>query len=176
MNTEHIANGFSQNSDGIPFDDFDMLADMPRTAAAKAKNKGNRKPKPGRKPTTDFQKFLVALVRETGMSATEFQEFSDARGWRVPASTLTTTLFESTNPGIKTVEAIAITLGKDPLAVMAKALDTPPEDQMEGFGTSLLATAWNFYKALDEQGRQYFEHYVILPMIADMRKRLDQQG
>jgi len=169
MSEEYLSSGFPRKSHGVPFGKFGMLPAMPRK-----KSPAKRKAKAKRKPTTDFQKFLAGLIDETGLTPLQFEALSAEMGRRVPASTLSTTLNISDNPGIKTIEGIALALGKPPLAIMAKSLDAPPEEQMEGFELSLVATVWNYYKVLTDQDRAYFDLYVLKPMIENMVERISQ--
>lgn len=139
------------------------------------RSRSKRKPRGARKPETDFQKALARLIDEAGMSGGKaFEEKSKEAGWRVPESTINGVLFETTNPGIKTIEAIAHTLGKDPLDVMALALDEPPKDRVEGFGLSRIAVVWELYKQMptvEKSAREGIEKS-ITRLIEDMKEAL----
>lgn len=59
----------------------------------------------------------------------------------------------SANPGIKTIEGIALALGEDPLSVIAMALDEPLENS-PGFKRSQFASLYMKYSKIEDPHRK----------------------
>lgn len=63
------------------------------------------------------------------------------------------------NPGIKTIEALALGLGLDPLQVLGLGLDDSPETE-SGYKESQFARLWQNYKKLDKEQKAFIDESV----------------
>jgi hypothetical protein len=75
------------------------------------------------------------------------------------------------NPGVKTIEGIALALDKEPIAMLARALDTPPKGLDEEFLNSPIALLWNLFRKLSPADQEQFARYAIKPAIDYMHER-----
>lgn len=169
MTEGYVSSDLSREAGEISITGFDMLASMARKQSP-LKRGTKRKSKVYEQ--SDYQKWLEALVNDTGMTGKEFEALSEQLGRRIPASSLRSTLRSIDTLSFKVIEYIALTCGKSPLYVMGKGLDTPQEDQAENFPGSLIETVWMLYKDLDLETKQRIEHYTLRPLIDEMRKAL----
>lgn len=164
-----MSSGFSREVSEISRGEFGMLPSMPS-------KKSPRKRKPAKKSKenepSDYQKWLKELVESTGLKQEEFADLSEALGRRIPPSSLRSTLGETSTLSFKVIEYIALTCGREPLDVMARGLDTPPEKRREGFEGSLVEVVWNLYRELDEDERSHIDRLHLRSVIADMRERI----
>jgi transcriptional regulator with XRE-family HTH domain len=63
------------------------------------------------------------------------------------------------NPGIKTIETIALGLGLDPLEVISLGLDSPPEME-PGFKASQFARLWKVYSRVSREKRPFADENI----------------
>lgn len=125
-----------------------------------------------RKAQTPLQKRVLELYEKSGLSKAEIERRSAARGWRVDTSTLNSVIKGTANPGIKTIEGIALAFDEDPLALMRYALDEPPAADDDGFAESIVGVVWNLYRRLKKpDDTDYIDGY-LSNAIEQMRKRL----
>lgn len=164
-----MSSGLSRELSEISSEGFDMLPPMPPKRKP-AKRKARKKSKHFEQ--SDYQKWLEEIVLETGLTGEQFEARSEKLGRKIPASSLRSTLRTTSTLSFKVIEYIALTCGKSPLYVLARGLDDPPEEQLKGFEGSLLETAWNLYKDLDDEDRQRIDRYTLQPLIAEMREKL----
>lgn len=72
------------------------------------------------------------------------------------------------NPGLKTVERIALGLGLDPLEVISLGLDNPPGPQ-DDFKASPFAHLWRNYQRLSKERRAFWDE--LIKMLTDKMNR-----
>lgn len=168
-----VSSGFSREASEISRGGFDMLLPMPSR-----KSPSRRKVAKKSKETepSDYQRWLAELVESTGMTHEQFANLSESLGRRIPPSSLRSTLKSTDTLSFKVIEYIALTCSRDPLAVMARGLDHPPEEQTKGFEGSPIEVLWNLYRELDEDDRSHVERFYIKPLIADLRERIIARG
>lgn len=77
---------------------------------------------------------------------------------------------KSRNPGIKTVEFIALGLGLDPLEVVGLALNNPVEME-PGYKVSQVAQLWKTYSQVAKDRRPFADDYLqtLIEKFADWR-------
>lgn len=63
------------------------------------------------------------------------------------------------NPGVRTLEFLALGLGLDPLEVIGLGLDDSPETE-SGFKESQFARLWQNYKKLDKEQKAFIDESV----------------
>lgn len=169
MSLEIESSVFSRDVREISSERFGMLLSMPAKRKLAKRRKGRKSAK---FEQSDYQKWLEAMVDETGFTGDQFEEMSEKLGRRIPASSLRSTLRTTSTLSFKVIEYIALTCGKSPLSVMARGLDDPPEEQLKGFEGSLVEVVWNLYKDLGQEDRDRVDRYTLGPLIDEMRSKL----
>lgn len=134
---------FSSQKCEIPHDEFAMLDE---TDMAKRETVGKR---------------LKRARLELGMGVPELVE-KIKRDYRAEVGITTVHFIEKDrvpNPGLKTIEFIALGDGLDPLEVFALGLDEPPELE-PGFKQSQFAQLWKSYSKLDKEQKAFVDDYI----------------
>ena len=90
---------------------------------------------------------LVQRIREDHKRKIAVCTIRDAEGDKTP------------NPGIKTVETMALGLQLDVLETISLGLDSPPEFE-KGFKASQFARLWKTYSKLDKQKQLFVDGYI----------------
>lgn len=150
-----------------------MLCSMP---SKKSSSKRSSRKRAKQFEQSEYQKWLEALVEETGLTHEQFADLSEKLGRRIPASSLRSTLRQTDTLSYKVLEYIALTCGRDPLDVMARGLDNPPPKQKQSFEGTLIEVIWNLHRQLRDEDRAHVERFYLRPLIADMRERIRAQG
>lgn len=169
MNGISVSSAFSREVSEISPSEFGMLPAMPSKKSPSRRKTGKKSKE---LEPSDYQKWLAELVASTGMTHEQFADLSEALGRRIPPSSLRSTLKSIDTLSFKVIEYIALTCSRDPLAVMARGLDNPPEERVKGFEGSLIEVLWNLYRELDENDRAHVERFNLKPLIADLRERI----
>ncbi len=73
------------------------------------------------------------------------------------------------NPGIKTIEFMALGVGLDPLEVIGLGLGDPPELKA-GFKISQIARFWEKYSAIDDSSERAFYDRQIRMLIDEIER------
>lgn len=169
MSGDGVSSGFSREVSEISRGVFAIL---PPVASKKSPRRRKSAKKSKENEPTDYQKWLAELVASTGLTHEEFADLSERYGRRIPPSSLRSTLKQTDTLSFKVIEYIALTCGRNPLDVMARGLDTPPEERTEGFEGSLVEVVWSLYRELDDDERAHIDSFHLRSVIADMRERI----
>lgn len=143
MSTKHLSTEISSHRREISRDEFVML---PLTEMAKRKTLGKR---------------LYEARQGLGLTARELSE-KIKQEYRQDCGETTVRYIEqdkTANPGIKTIEFIALGVGLDPLEAISMLLEESPETE-KGYKESQFARAWEKYKKLNEKERAFIDGYV----------------
>lgn len=143
MNQKTLSTTISRIDNEITRDEFVML---PLTEMSKQETLGKR---------------LNKRRLELGMSAAQLrQRISDDHRADVGESTIRQIEKDQTpNPGIKTIEFLALGVGLDPLETIGLVLDDPPETD-SGFTKSQFALLHKNYKKLNSEQQKFIDENV----------------
>lgn len=116
-------------------------------------------------------KVLNKARLELGMSVPQLQEkiLQDHRA-EIGQTTIRDLEKDKTpNPGVKTIEFVALGVGLDPMEVMALALDDPPE-QDSGFTETQFGQLHRLYKKVEKDERPFIDE-----MIKMLREQMEKR-
>lgn len=113
---------------------------------------------------------LKRAREQAGMSVPQLvRQIREDHGKDVGASTVRDAENDKTpNPGIKTVETIALGLGLDAIEVIGLALDDAPETD-PGYKESGFARLWKSYQRLKKDRRPFWDE--LIEMLTDKMNR-----
>lgn len=150
--SKNLSSGLLSKVNNIVLDEFVMLSD---TDMGKRETTGSR---------------LFKRRTELGLSLAQVRE-KILDDYRFEMGETTIRVIENDkvpNPGIKTVEFLALGVGLDPLEVIGLALDDPPEAE-SGYKESQFARLWQNYKKLNKDQRAFVDLSVNM-LIAQIDK------
>lgn len=166
MNTKELSSDLSCFMSGEPQPMFASLESMASKAAKKSGKQSAQ---------TEYQAYLKGLIDKSGLSFADIERESRKANWPLPVSTVRSAIYETTNHQIKTIEGLALVLGKDPLHVISHALDNPPATKEE-LADSLVGTVWNLYRRLESEDDKRVADSLLENLISYLRASINRQG
>ena len=130
----------------LPRDEFYILSDNPMP----------KREEPG--------KYLEKARKREGLTLVEAKERAELFRAEIGATTIRDVEAGRTgNPGVKTLEAICLAAGEDPLKVTAMYFEHPPE-QEPGFQESQWAQMWKRYSKAKPDKRKFVDQLLAMAM------------